>query len=134
MRSLLLALALLVVATPLRADPAGAARDAFKAGVAAFQGGDYQTALAKFREAEAHNPAPAITYNIARTLEALFSETFSTHYAALSTNFLQETGAARAEKIEQLVHYLLSIDDDEPTIAIPPTGPNGGSLCSPTTL
>jgi hypothetical protein len=71
MRFLLLTAALLAVAVPVRADPADAARDAFKAGVAAFQSGDYETALAKFREADAQKPAPAITYNIARTLEQL---------------------------------------------------------------
>ncbi len=70
MRLLVLIVALFV-ALPARADPADAARDAFKAGVAAFQSGDYETALAKFREADAQKPAPAITYNIARTLEQL---------------------------------------------------------------
>jgi len=48
--------------------------------------------------------APYLHAGQARTLEALFSEIFSAHYAALSTNFLQETGQARADKIEQLVH------------------------------
>lgn len=71
MRFLVLIGALLLVALPAHADPADAARDAFKAGVVAFQNGDYETALAKFREADAHKPAPAITYNIARTLEQL---------------------------------------------------------------
>src|SRR5262245_59644132 len=71
MRFLALIVALLAVAPSAHADPADAARDAFKAGVAAFQNGDFETALAKFREAEAQKPAPAITYNIARTLEQL---------------------------------------------------------------
>jgi len=71
MRSFALALFLVLLATPALAEPADAARDAFKAGVAAFQKGDYETALARFREAEAANPAPAITYNVARSLEKL---------------------------------------------------------------
>jgi tetratricopeptide (TPR) repeat protein len=70
-RALFLALAFVLVALPAFADPADDARDAFKAGVAAFQKGDFETALAKFRAAEALNPAPAITYNVARSLEKL---------------------------------------------------------------
>ncbi len=50
---------------------AGDARKAFKEGVTAFQAGDFSAALAKFREADAAAHAPAITYNIARTLEQL---------------------------------------------------------------
>lgn len=47
------------------------ARKAFKEGVTAFQAGDFATALAKFQKADAAAHAPAITYNIARTLEQL---------------------------------------------------------------
>src|SRR5688572_29717025 len=47
------------------------ARKAFKEGVTAFQAGDFKTALTKFQQADAAGHAPAITYNIARTLEQL---------------------------------------------------------------
>jgi tetratricopeptide (TPR) repeat protein len=47
------------------------ARKAFKEGVSAFQAGDFATALDKFQQADAAAHAPAITYNIARTLEQL---------------------------------------------------------------
>jgi hypothetical protein len=70
MRSILLAMLFVLLTRPAFADPA-TAREAFKAGVAAFQKGDYESALTKFREADAANPAPAITYNIARSLEKL---------------------------------------------------------------
>jgi hypothetical protein len=47
------------------------ARESFKAGVTAFQAGDFETALGKFREADAAGHVPTITYNIARSLEQL---------------------------------------------------------------
>lgn len=47
------------------------ARQLFKEGVTAFQAGDFAGALAKFQRADALTHAPAITYNIARTLEQL---------------------------------------------------------------
>lgn len=47
------------------------ARQLFKEGVKAFQSGDFATALVKFQRADAAGHAPAITYNIARTLEQL---------------------------------------------------------------
>jgi hypothetical protein len=53
------------------ADGKQVARDAFQAGVKAFQAGDYGVALGKFQEADASSHAPAITYNVARTLEKL---------------------------------------------------------------
>lgn len=65
--SCLLALAVFA-STPAHAEDA---RKAFKEGVTAFQSGDFETALEKFRQADAAGHVPTITYNIARTLEQL---------------------------------------------------------------
>ncbi len=67
----------------------------------------------------------------AGSLEALFATTFQGHYAALAPNFLSETDAtARAAKVSQLVHYLLSIDASTVVVGIPtPAGATGGDFC-----
>jgi hypothetical protein len=64
---------LMVLLAPARASADGkqTARDAFQAGVKAFQAGDYGDALGKFQQADAAAHAPAITYNVARALEKL---------------------------------------------------------------
>jgi DNA-binding beta-propeller fold protein YncE len=79
--------------------------------------------------------APYMHAGNVRTLEALFSSTFETHFRALAPNLLTETDPSEVEKnIAALVQYLLSIDED----ATYPEGPaypgaGGGSLC-PTTF
>jgi hypothetical protein len=69
----LLVLLFMILLTPGRASADGkqTARDAFQAGVRAFQAGDYGGALTRFQEADAAAHAPAITYNLARALEKL---------------------------------------------------------------
>jgi YVTN family beta-propeller protein len=74
--------------------------------------------------------APFLHAGQVRTLDALFSDTFSGHHRALAPTFLDAADPARADKVRALVEYVLSIDDDTPTIAIPPLGPNGGDLCA----
>jgi hypothetical protein len=64
-------LLVLLAASRAGADEKQAARDAFQAGVSAFRAGDYAAALAKFQDADARSHSPAITYNVARTLEKL---------------------------------------------------------------
>ena len=74
--------------------------------------------------------APYFHAGNARTLEGLFSSTFSTHMKALSPNFLDDdaTGAKRAA----LIQFLLSIDDDAMTVAGPAmAGADGGDFCAP---
>jgi hypothetical protein len=74
--------------------------------------------------------APYLHGGGATTLESLFSATFKEHYGTLAPNFLQETDPAiRAEKVDQLVQFLLSIDADAPTTAIPAAGNQGGNFC-----
>jgi YVTN family beta-propeller protein len=74
--------------------------------------------------------APYLHAGNARTLEALFSDTFALHHQALSANFLTETDAAtRSKLIGQLVQYLLSIDEQTAYPGVPGTGASGGSLC-----
>lgn len=46
-------------------DPKECSRLAFNAGVAAYEKGDWPTALARFREAQALRPHPAIAFNVA---------------------------------------------------------------------
>ncbi len=48
-----------------------AARDAFKIGRAAFEGGDYQLAYDKFKESFQLSHEPALLYNIASALQGL---------------------------------------------------------------
>ncbi len=66
----------------------------------------------------------------ARTLEALFSDTFATHHQALAPNFLTDTDPnVRAAKVDELVSFLLSLDEDATTDPLPALGPQGGSFC-----
>jgi YVTN family beta-propeller protein len=74
--------------------------------------------------------APYMHAGNARTLEALFASTFSVHTHALAPNFLTETDPAVVKaKVNSLVQYLLSIDEDTAYPAIPAAGAQGGSLC-----
>jgi hypothetical protein len=74
--------------------------------------------------------APYLHGGNTRTLEALFSSKFATHYNALAPNFLTETDADTVSaNIQALVHYLLSIDEDSEHPAIPSPGGKGGLLC-----
>jgi YVTN family beta-propeller protein len=74
--------------------------------------------------------APYMHAGNARTLEALFSGTFAQHHQALAPNFLTETDPYAIEsRVDQLVQYLLSIDEDSPYPALPTPGASGGSLC-----
>jgi DNA-binding beta-propeller fold protein YncE len=74
--------------------------------------------------------APYFHGGNALSLEAVFSPTFATHYQALSSNFLPAADAGRADKVAALIQYLLSIDNDTPTIAVPALGATGGSFCA----
>jgi YVTN family beta-propeller protein len=74
--------------------------------------------------------APYLHAGGARTLEALFSNTFAPHHQALSANFLTESDAdARNKQVGALVQYLLSIDEQAAYPGLPGTGAAGGSLC-----
>jgi mono/diheme cytochrome c family protein len=74
--------------------------------------------------------APYLHPGNARTLEALFGETFEGHHTSLAPNFLTETDPALRQKyVDQLVQYLLSIDEETPYLDIPAPGAQGGSLC-----
>jgi hypothetical protein len=75
--------------------------------------------------------APYMHAGNARTLEAMLDPQFAPHHQALAPNFLLESNPEYVqEQIEQLVHYLLSIDEDQTTQALPKTpGAEGGSLC-----
>jgi hypothetical protein len=76
--------------------------------------------------------APYLHGGNATSLESMFSTTFQAHHAgALAPNFLSDAdGNVRAQKVEQLVHFLLSVDESTPTVAIPAPGAQGGDFCS----
>lgn len=57
-----------IAATPAEAEKAQAI---YAEGVAAFKGGDYQTALDRFEAAHALDPSPILLYNMARANEEL---------------------------------------------------------------
>ena len=76
--------------------------------------------------------APYLHAGNVAALEGLFSGPFAAHYQALAPNFLADSDpAVRAAKVNALVAFLLSIDEDTPVIAIPPLGPAGGDFCAP---
>jgi YVTN family beta-propeller protein len=75
--------------------------------------------------------APYFHGGNARTLEELFATTFERHYRAMSTNFLQS--GDRAAEIRQVIAFLLSIDDDAATFALPTALGYNPDLC-PTSL
>jgi YVTN family beta-propeller protein len=82
--------------------------------------------------------APYFHGGNALTLESLFSATdtsgsriFSTHYNALSPNFLTDTNPSTVQaKIDEIVAYLLSIDGSTAQTAIPAVGGGGGDFCT----
>jgi YVTN family beta-propeller protein len=69
--------------------------------------------------------APYFHAGNARTLEELFSNLFTGHHQSAVANVF----TPNETQIKQLVAYLLSIDEDEPTFAIPAKGNTGGQLC-----
>ena len=74
--------------------------------------------------------APYLHAGNARTLEALLASTFETHHRSLAPNFLAETDPAAVQRqVDQLVQFLLSIDEGTQAPAIPEPGAAGGELC-----
>jgi hypothetical protein len=75
--------------------------------------------------------APYFHGGNARTLEALLSDPFKGHHQALAAKFLDAADPDRATKVQNLIQFLLSIDEDAEVVATPPLGPDGGVLCAP---
>lgn len=70
--------------------------------------------------------APYFHAGNARTLEELFDDNlFKNHH----TSALAQVFTIDAAKRAQLVAFLLAIDEDEPTTAIPAKGATGGDIC-----
>jgi hypothetical protein len=77
--------------------------------------------------------APYLHGGNARTLEGLFGDTFKVHARALAPNFLAESDPDYVEsQVNDLVQYLLSIDEGSEPVDIPDAGASGGSLCPKT--
>ncbi len=75
--------------------------------------------------------APYLHAGGAATLESLFSPAFKEHYQSISPNLFAEADPGeRAAKVEQLIHFLLSIDADAQATAIPSVGAQGGDFCA----
>jgi len=75
--------------------------------------------------------APYLHGGQARTLEALFSSTFASHHQSLAPNFLTETDPnVLAKNIDNLVSFLLSIDESTTALTLPAIGPQGGDFCT----
>lgn len=75
--------------------------------------------------------APYLHGGNARTLEALLSDTFKLHHQALAVNFLDPSDMNAPAQRDQLVQFLLSIDEDQTVVQIPSLGATGGSFCQP---
>jgi YVTN family beta-propeller protein len=77
--------------------------------------------------------APFMHAGNARTLEAMLTSTFAAHTNALAPNFLLESNpdAVKAQ-VDELVQYLLSIDEDKAVQTLPLPGAQGGALCPET--
>ncbi|MFO0734479.1 MAG: hypothetical protein U0270_01300 [Labilithrix sp.] len=73
--------------------------------------------------------APFLHAGGALTLESLFSDGFKAHHTALSASFLDSYDGQRAQKIDWLVQYLLSIDEGQATYPVPAAGAKGGNFC-----
>ena len=76
--------------------------------------------------------APFLHAGNARTLEALLDETFKAHHQAFATNFLDPGTQSTPAERDQLVSFLLSIDNAT-TVVAPPgaAGATGGNFCAP---
>jgi mono/diheme cytochrome c family protein len=74
--------------------------------------------------------APYLHNGGALTLETVLSAQFKSHHGALAPYFLDENDKNRAQKIDWLVQYLLSIDEETPTLPIPVAGAKGGNFCT----
>ena len=75
--------------------------------------------------------APYLHGGNATSLESLFDQRFAAHHGALAPNFLTDADPqARAQKVAQLVQFLLSIDADAAPVTIPSAGAQGGDFCS----
>jgi YVTN family beta-propeller protein len=67
----------------------------------------------------------------ALTLEALFSSTFAAHHQSLAPNFLDDSDpTVLATKINNLVAFLLSIDETTSPVTLAALGPQGGDFCT----
>jgi YVTN family beta-propeller protein len=74
--------------------------------------------------------APYMHAGNARTLEAMLKQGFAKHHQALAPNFLLESDPKVVDnQVDELVQYLLSIDEDKPTLGLPSPGAKGGALC-----
>jgi YVTN family beta-propeller protein len=69
--------------------------------------------------------APYFHAGNARTLEEAFGPTFLGHHQSAVAQVFNPT----APQIQQLVAFLLSIDESTPTVAIPAAGNRGGDIC-----
>ena len=65
----------------------------------------------------------------ARTLEEVFGPTFAGHYQSAVAQIFDPATADNNKGVQELVAYMLSIDESEPAAAIPGKGNGGGDIC-----
>jgi YVTN family beta-propeller protein len=75
--------------------------------------------------------APYMHAGNARTLESMLSDTFKQHHQAFAVNFLDPSDSQAGTERDQLVAFLLSIDNSTQSVAIPALGATGGDFCAP---
>jgi hypothetical protein len=109
-----------------------------KAGVAELRADMKTPAQGNEVDGKGYNPpsllgvatgAPYLHGGGALTLESLFGAQFKGHHGAFAPGFLDANDPQRAQKIDWLIAYLLSIDTSTPPITIPAAGAKGGDFC-----
>lgn len=124
-------LAVLLVALSAAAAPIDDAKKAFAEGKAAFERGDYETALAAYQRANMILPAPNLYYNIGATYERLgrYQE------AALAFDkYFEMAGAATTDEEKDFQEKLRARAEadrhraDLPPTRNPPPPPTGGQV------
>jgi mono/diheme cytochrome c family protein len=109
-----------------------------KAGIAELRADMKAVAQGNETDGKGYNPpsllgvstgAPYLHAGGALTLESLFSDGFKAHHGALAPSFLDSSDSQRTQKIDWLVQYILSIDNDQATYPVPAAGAKGGDFC-----
>ena len=117
----LLAVALILTASPVRADDHARARAAFKVGSQHYNLGEFQAALEAFREAYRYVDDPSFLFNIAQCERQLGHKRDAVReYRAYLNN--APDSAENRDEIKQIIAQLeKEITDEQNTTKMPPT-------------
>jgi tetratricopeptide (TPR) repeat protein len=117
---------LIAAARPAHAWPIDDAKAAFAAGKAAFERGDYETALQQFERANSIAPAPSLSYNIGATYERLGRWADA---AAAFDRYLEQAGAPQSDDEKQFQDNLRARADADRKRA--PSAPAAAPTAAP---